>query len=181
MNFYLELDRLILPVKSLNEKILLGLIQWYMPDEIRVLTSLWLDEHWGSEHKTEKSDLLSSKLAALGFLLEQDRWNERDFFGNILRVKLIWYFLDEKRSFFQNRNDLPRVKKKVYRRGYNDKHTLRKPHKSIRYDYRKLKDPLQVEEKRELEKQEILNSFRKIQDRLRAEGITERIKFRVWG
>lgn len=128
------------PVRTLTEKILLGVLQWYMPRELGVLTNLWLDEHWGAEFKEIKVVLNSSKDTALGYLLVSDRWNERDFFGNVLCERQMRNIC--RLSFRKRKTSRP--KRLVRRRGYNDKGTLRLPHRSLGYDYRKLKTVEQI-------------------------------------
>lgn len=128
------------PVRKLTEKILLGFLQWYMPKEIGVLVNLWLEEHWGGEFKEIKIALNTSKKTALGYILISDRWNERDFFGNVLcekQVKNICRF-----SF--RRRITKRPRRTIRRRGYNDKGTLRLQHQTLGFDYRKLKSVDQV-------------------------------------
>jgi hypothetical protein len=74
---------------KLNEKIILGVLHWYFPEEIKFLFNLWLDENWGGEFKEIKAQLLHSKDFALGYLLVSDRFNEFDFFGNLLTQKIL--------------------------------------------------------------------------------------------
>lgn len=162
----LDLEGIYFPVRTLKEKILLALLQWYFPEELSVQINLWLEEHWGPEHKDEKSVLNSSKSTALGWLLVQERWNEHDFFGNILKEENVRNILKFKylRSSFRR---APR--RTIRRRGYNDKGTLRLPHQTHYYDHRKFRS---YEEQLEVETQqteEIRILTQKVVNRLRME------------
>lgn len=70
---------------KLKEKIMLALVHWYFPDEIKFLINLWLEKHWGTERKEVKVILLTSKRSALGWLFIQEDFNNFDFFGNYLK------------------------------------------------------------------------------------------------
>lgn len=125
---------------KLNEKILLGVIHWYMPEELRVLTNLWLSKSWGGEFEEVRDVLLHSKDYALTYLLVSDRWNERDFFGNVLKENNLKNIL----RFYVRKIKKSPVKRKVWRRGYQDHGSLRPQHlPEPVFDYRKL---LSVEE-----------------------------------
>ena len=121
-----------------------------MPKALGVLTNLWLEEHWGGEFKEIKAMLLTSKDTALGYLLVSDRWSSRDFYGNILKENNVKRILS---SMKIKRRCNSRPRRKVWRRGYNDKGSTRLSHDSVRYDYRKLKTVLQT-----IEEQELLDS-----------------------
>lgn len=130
-----EPNGLYLPNLNIEEKILLGVLQWYMPEDLSVLMNLWLEEHWGGEFKEIRDVLLSSKDTALGYILVSDRWNERDFYGNVLKKERVRKIL---RYRFRKRVTR-KPTKKVWRRGYNDKGNLRLPHEVPGYDYRKFR------------------------------------------
>lgn len=155
---------------SLTEKILLGVFQWYMPKELGVLTNLWLEEHWGGEFKEIKAVLLNSKDTALGYLLVSDRWSTRDFYGNILKENNVKRIL---LSMKVRRRNKSRPKRKVWRRGYNDKGSTRLPHDSVRFDYRKLKSVIQTIEEQELLDSKIESLFFIIGQRIEKDEILD--------
>lgn len=155
---------------SLTEKILLGVFQWYMPKELGVLTNLWLEEHWGGEFKEIKAVLLNSKDTALGYLLVSDRWSTRDFYGNILKENNVKRILV---SMKVRRRNKSRPKRKVWRRGYNDKGSTRLPHDSVRFDYRKLKSVIQTIEEQELLDSKIESLFFIIGQRIEKDEILD--------
>jgi hypothetical protein len=74
-----------LPELSLDEKISLGVISWFTPEEIRWTLQFWIIDNWGGEFKEVKDIILTSKNIALGYLIIQNRFSSSDFFGNILR------------------------------------------------------------------------------------------------
>lgn len=76
-------------LRRLNQKVALGILSWYFPEEISFLTRLFLEETWGTDSKEVLEILLTSKDAALAFLQIQDQWGERDFFGNILNRRTL--------------------------------------------------------------------------------------------
>jgi hypothetical protein len=164
----LEPNGLVLKPSNLKEKILLGLFQWYCPKEIGCLINLYLEENWGADYEEMKICLLSSKELALGAILECRKWSDRDFFGNILKEEN-WKF------FFRSRvrRRVRRAPRKlVRRRGYNDHGTLRLPHESEpSYDSKKLLSVVELEERREVQRQLNLEFRRKVLNRLTSEGI----------
>lgn len=164
-----EPNGLMLPNLDLTEKILLGVFQWYMPKELGCLINLWLGEHWGGEFKEIKAVLLNSKSSAIGYLLISDRWSNRDFYGNILKKNRVMKFC--KIRIRHRKNSRPR--RKVWRRGYNDKGSLRLPHESISYDYRKLKTVSQKLEEEEILTQKTEQLFFEISMRYQEEYILE--------
>jgi hypothetical protein len=122
-------------LKGLNEKILFGILHWYFPAEIRVIFNLWLEEHFGEDYSEVKEIILLSKETALGYLLVQDRWSSRDFYGNVLTKK--------QTSNFQKSNLILRLtskpKDKVFRRGYNDHGSMKPSHLTTMYNYKKFR------------------------------------------
>lgn len=153
------------PSLKINEKILLGVLLWYMPDELRVLCHLWLEEHWGGEFKEVRAVLLTSKRSALGYLLVNDRWSARDFFGNVLTKKSCETIM----SFKLRKRSTKRPKQKVWRRGYQDHGTLRPKHSVPKYDYRKFKTYDQKLQEEELLRQKIISLENLVNDRLMQE------------
>lgn len=85
---YFDLTSFHLKVTKLNQKIGLAIMSWYMNDEIRILFQMFLKENWGAESKVLGEILLNSKDFCLSWLIIQDKWNESDFFGNVLNRKL---------------------------------------------------------------------------------------------
>lgn len=152
---------------TLKEKVLLALFQWYTTDEIRVCINLWLEEHWGSEYSELKQSLQLSKLMALGAILEQNLWSDRDFFGNVLIVQN-WSNKIFRRCFRTIYRRKP--KRLVRRRGYNDHGTLRLPHESEpSYPTEKLLSVVQLEERRELQRQSEKQFFLQVKERVEFE------------
>lgn len=132
---------------KLKEKLILGILLWYLPDEIRVLGQLELERIWGGERKEWKAMLTTSKLVALGLLLEQDAFNDNDLWGNILTEKFL------RRILLCFPDDLKKKRRRAHppqrRRGHRDSGGERKIYLGPnRIDYNKLKTPLQVERER---------------------------------
>lgn len=117
---YSSYDPTRLVIKTNKRKELIGLIlmSWYMPSEVRPLVQLELGSRNFREEGFELGELLlTSKSYSLGWLLEQEKWNESDFFGNVLDKELvrIWNLT----SFFKISSR--RTKKYTgYCRGYQD-------------------------------------------------------------
>ena len=81
---------------KLKEKLMLALIHWYFPEEIKFTINLFLEETWGNERRELKEVLLSSKRSALTWFIIQNEFNERDFFGNYLVLNNFRNFLNLK-------------------------------------------------------------------------------------
>lgn len=80
-----DLTTLVIPhVRELNSKICLGILSWFVPEEIHFQLLLFLDTCWGPELQEVKEVLLTSRDSALAWLQIQDRWNANDFYGNVL-------------------------------------------------------------------------------------------------
>lgn len=88
----LDLSRLVIRTRRDSDLIGLALMSWYMTDEVRFLLQLQLLETRLSVPYGLMEILLNSKEYALSWLILQEKWNERDFFGNVLDRKLarIW-------------------------------------------------------------------------------------------
>jgi hypothetical protein len=108
----------------------LALVHWYLPDEIKCLTHLWLQENIVSDKTVESEFLLDSKDLALGWLLCQDEMSDNDFWGNIVDggrffsdtlINQIWFQISEFRRPIKG----DRI------RGYRDKGSLRPKHRSL--------------------------------------------------
>lgn len=74
---------------SLEDKILLALLSWYVPMNVRFLLVLWLEENWGPDFREVREIILNNKEWALGWLQVQERWNAGDFFGNVLTKNFV--------------------------------------------------------------------------------------------
>lgn len=107
--------------KSLTELIQLAILCWYLPEEIRFLLLLDLqqvEKRLQFEDQIVLKQLLTSKERMLLYLAETTRWHSRDFFGNILNKKC---------QVLSNLKVQPRVwmRKRAHRpqrkRGYSDK------------------------------------------------------------
>lgn len=87
-----DLTRLVIRTRRDSDLIGLALMSWYMTDEVRFLLQLQLLEFKLSVPYGLMEILLNSKEYALSWLLLQEKWNERDFFGNVLdrRLARIW-------------------------------------------------------------------------------------------
>lgn len=168
-NDIFEPNGLVVPNLNLTEKILLGVFHWYMPRELGCLINLWLEENWGGEFKEIKAVLLNSLDTALGYLLVSDRWNDRDFYGNILKKNNVRKFSRIRVRYRKT----SRPKRKVWRRGYNDKGSLRLPHNSVGYDYRKLKSVDDQLKEEELLQEKVEELFWKIDLRREEEFILD--------
>jgi hypothetical protein len=108
---------------KLKEKILLGVLLWYFPEEIKSTVWLWLDEHWGPNEREVKEVLLTSKSWALGYILVQDKWSDNDFFGNILvksTIKFLLRFERDPKAFFVRFSNKKVKKYTGWCRGHQD-------------------------------------------------------------
>lgn len=154
--------------KKFPEKVLLGLLQYYVAEELRPLINLWLEDHWGAEALEMKAMLLSSKETALGAILVQDFWSARDFYGNVLKISNMKFL---QTSFVRKRSTL-RPKKAAYRRGYRDHGSMRLPHESEpSYPEEKLLSVEELEERRIHQRLVILAFEQVVLWRLKQEGV----------
>lgn len=127
-------------IRSLDNKLRLAILHWYMPEEVRWLINLWLTDHWGNDFKEVKSVILTSKNHTLGWLLIQERWSDRDFFGNVLcKGAMSWFSCSGPRTTVRFKSKTGRVKKAQRHRGYRDKGSKRPEHDVPRVDYRKIR------------------------------------------
>lgn len=113
-----DFTRFHLKVHKDNQFVGLAILSWYMPDEIKFLLQLQLREVNLQAYDFRLMEiLLSSKEYALGYLLINERWTERDFFGNVLDKKFIRNWLSV--TFLKlSRKKVPRYT--GYCRGYRD-------------------------------------------------------------
>jgi len=114
---------LILP-KDLNSLILLNILVWYLPEGIRELLRVQLEEIKTSQDNFILKFFQKSKTEMIVFLQETSLWHTRDFFGNLYNTKKIQRVLKLVR--FRKRNKL--VRKPQRKRGYNDKGSQRLEH-----------------------------------------------------
>lgn len=100
---------------KLEDLICLGLLSWFIPNEIGIYLRLDLEEkqkHLHPEDRILLQQFLKSKSESLIFLQETSLWHSREFFGNILRRNL---------NRFLKLSPLMRKIKSVQRkRGYDD-------------------------------------------------------------
>lgn len=83
-----------IPCKKFEVLIGLGLLSWYLPEAIGILLRFSLEEvDWGVRAKESKTFVLESKEHCLAYLILQDLWSDRDFFGNVLGNKALLYQL----------------------------------------------------------------------------------------
>lgn len=81
-DIFRDFTDLVIPLcRTLDDKILLAILSWYVPQNLRFQLILWLDQNWGPEQKEVKEVILVSKVWALAWLQIQNRWNANDFFG----------------------------------------------------------------------------------------------------
>lgn len=90
LNWNVDYTDIVIPhCHSLEDKILLALLSWYVPRNVRFLLILWLDANWGPDFREVKEVILNNKEWALGWLQIQERWNGNDFFGNVLTKNFV--------------------------------------------------------------------------------------------
>lgn len=150
------------PSMRITEKILLGVLHWYFPAELRVLCHLWLEENWGGEFPEIRAVLLTSKRTALGYILVSDRWSSRDFFGNVLKENMVKNI----KEMSLRKRSKRKPKRTVRKRGYQDHGTLRPKHDVPMYDYKKFRTLDQQIQKEEFLRQRIIDLENLINDRL---------------
>lgn len=155
---------------KLTEKILLGVLHWYFPEELRFTFHLELERIWGSDFKEIREVLLTSKKTALGFLLIQDRWDERAFLG-FLNERSLRTFLTVK---FRITDSQKTGKfKKLNFRDYKDKGS--KPpehHREPVYNFRKLLSEEDLFLRRMDLESRIKDLLIQIEDRLKMENVS---------
>lgn len=121
---------------SLRDKLFLGTILWFVPDEIRVLGQLWLEENWGGERKEWIAVLTTSKVTALGLILVQDDFNDNDLWGNYLTESFFRLLIAKfPRSLSRMRR---KARPTVRRRGHRDSAGGREYHGPNRIDFSKI-------------------------------------------
>lgn len=145
----IDLTSLRLPdrAKRPYELIKLGILHWYFPEELRWLFRFWLEENWKGQFLEEKEVILTSKEMALGYLLIQSKWSDRDLWGNVLTKKfLLWFKCKGKNPPVRFKSKTGKVKRTVRHRGYRDKGSKRPDHLSVLVDISRLR----TEEEQEL-------------------------------
>jgi len=158
---------------SLRDKLFLGVLVWYIPDEIRVLAQLWLEEHWGGERKEWIAVLTTSKLTALGLLLVQDELGDNDVWGNYLTERYFKLLIAKFPKTLKRQR--PKARALVRRRGHRDSAGGREYHGPNRIDFSKIISEEEVFLRRSLLEQKIETLRHQIDDRLSYE-ITRRGK-----
>lgn len=144
---------------KVRQKIGLAVMSWYMPKEIQVLLQLELREYWGADYLEVMEVLLTSKQFCLTWVLRCSRWNENDFFGNVLNRTLatIWRSTD-----FVKLSEKPVKRYTGYCRGYQE--SSRRAPSPLRPDLgRKIRIPISEEE----EQQKKIEQEIKLQELLR--------------
>jgi len=160
-----DFTSLSLPELKINQKIVLAAIHWYFPEEIRWLTHLWLTENWGAEHREIRDVLLISKDFALGYLLIQDRFNNHDFFGNMLNKQFAKILTSRYFDFKKTSNS--KVERYTgYCRGYSESSNW-SPHQPLKGLRKKLLSQSEVEDKLNLELDRFLILVRYISQELK--------------
>lgn len=123
-NFLTSDTFLVLPVK-LREIESLALLSWWMPEEIRFLVQLGLEERvkkLSLDDQVVTKILLRSKGEALLWLSETSLFHSRDFFGNFLRKGILAV---QSLKFVQRKTKVVKPQRK---RGYHDHGSLRPSH-----------------------------------------------------
>lgn len=69
----------------------LALVSWYLPKEIQILLQMELQDHW-TDQSGVKEVLLTSRWFALTWFMRVSKWNESDFFGNLLNKTFVRIF-----------------------------------------------------------------------------------------
>lgn len=131
---------------SIEEFIRLGILCWYLPNEVSVILRMDLEKYinkFGSENKILLSQFLNSKAEMLIFLQETSLWHTRDLFGNILSKQ---FKLDK---FLKVNYRIRRVKENQRKRGYQD-HGSRVPDhkKKPKFDWSLTEKQNQIEDRR---------------------------------
>lgn len=101
-----------------KEEEILGLscLLWYLPEELRVLLLVEIErKHLSKKNEILKRILISSKENMILFLFLTKRWHSREIFGNLLRKGLLSL---ENLSLYREKRG--KIRKKVFRRGYQD-------------------------------------------------------------
>lgn len=123
-------------ILTLRDKLFLGILLWYVPNEIRVLGQLWLEENWGGERREWIAVLNTSKVTALGLILVQDDFNDNDLWGNYLTENYFRLLIAK----FPKK--LKRIRKRsrptVRRRGHRDSAGGREYHGPNKIDFSKI-------------------------------------------
>lgn len=153
-------------MKKYEKFLLLTSIWYYREDPMSFYIQLDCQRLFGRELENEYSVLCSSKTLALGFWLSQEEWNDRDFFGNITRLRnhgnvfTLVHLRREKTS---------KVEKYTgYCRGYSESGRYT-PYRSKSVLKEKLLTEIQVEQRRFLRLLKLQYLLRLIEERLRME------------
>lgn len=130
---------------SLEDQICLGLLSWFIPEEIGLLLRLDLEsrlKYLGPEDRILCQQFLQSKAQSLIFLQETNLWHSRELFGNILKRNL---------DRFLKLTPLSRKLKRTQRkRGYDDKGSRVPSHRWLpRFSDILTNEQNQIEEKRQ--------------------------------
>lgn len=128
-------------------------------EEIAFLIKIQLQETNFREEDDFLIDYLSNIMLTPEFdiwLIEQRIYHWRDFNGNILNVKLMIYYYNK--ILNSSRRDKSKVKKPVFRRGYNDKGSRRPDSKWFEKDF----TPYSEREQLELTRLTLANSAKVI-------------------
>jgi hypothetical protein len=144
---------------------MMGVLHWYFPEEIRCLVNLALSENWGGDFEEIKEVLLTSKETALAYLIIQDRFNEYDFYGNLLTEK-INLLLSGHLKILKNKHSMKGIVF-INRSEYKDKGSGYKYSNSPIYDYRKLLTVAQQIEREELKRQKVEQLLSEVNEFLR--------------
>jgi hypothetical protein len=107
-----------IPQWNLKNLLRIAIIHWYMPEEIRYMLHLDLQEkkkHYSLQDQILISQFLISKERMILFLKETQMWHSRDFFGNILGKDC--NNLVEKLRF---KKRISIIRKTQRKRGYHD-------------------------------------------------------------
>lgn len=103
---------------GMKDFIRLGIVSWYLPEEIGILLRVDLEEKLKFLAKEDRilcQQFLFSKARMLIFLKETTLWHTRDFFGNILGTT------NNLNRFFKLSPLRRKVKRPQRKRGYDDK------------------------------------------------------------
>lgn len=112
--------------------IALGILSWYLPEEIGVILRLSIEEHVADDPHLERQEridtilplVLTSKGTMLCFLIDSNLWSTRDFFGNIYNEEILRRLIYQFSPQFQ-KGIWVKTKRVQRHRGYRDKGTYR--------------------------------------------------------
>lgn len=146
-------NRLGLKVRDADSLVLLSIMSWYLDPGIGVLLRLEiLEKIENNRDLVWIKLLLDSEPRAILFLQETQLWDTNQFFGNLFTDKMM---KKVSRSLYLKFKSKRRPRRKVRRRGYQDKGTWRAPHEHHSF-YDGTKEQIVLEQERRSYKDSLL-------------------------